>query len=1144
MNRHSFRQFAVLFATFVASLVLLPARADDTEIFLGANSNLTTIKPNILFIFDNSGSMADLITTQTPYDEDTNYLTTSACSATIAGRVFFASNSSVPSCSSSSWVNASAIACDAANSAFSTSGFYIGRIARYDVSRSSGSRRWSSLTSSAPSHTVECQADSGIHGLTNSGSLTYAMNETSSRISATGYTATAANVINWGNQNTYTLYSANYVAWYNTTARVSNSKINIVRDVATSLLNSITGVNVGLMYFSYNNQGGLVAVPVTDIETNRATMITALNGLNAETFTPLSETMYEAGLYWQGKPWYYGQNATKLSGGVSIANPSVSGSRLGSPNTSTYKTPIEYACQKNYIVYLTDGDPTQDSDANTRAATMVGKASCDTTGSVSSPDGICLDDLAGYYATGDQNANISGTQTVQTYTIGFASNQTLLQRTATLGGGKYYVANDTAELSTVFQSIVTEILSINTTFSSPTVSVNAFNRTQNLNDIYVTVFRPALSQLWPGNLKKYQVDPTTGNLVDVNNLPAVDSASGFFKDSAQSYWSAAVDGAQAAQGGAASKLPDPAVRKMYTYYSGSPTTALTNSANAWSTANTALTAAALGIGTGTTLTQAINWLRGADVFDLDADGNTTEARLQMGDPLHARPATVIYGGTAASPNANDGVVYTATNEGILQAIDVTTGAELWSFVPDTTWNQVLNALDTTATNIKLSTLDGNVTVLRIDANFNGVIEPASGDKVYLYFGQRRGGSNYFALDVTDKTSPRFLWKLTSAQLPGIGETWSTPQATKADISGATQNTGKDVLIFGGGYEADQDPSIDGSTSYTTDAAGNGIYIVDAVTGSLLWRAGGTGSGATLELAKMNNAIPGDVRVIDFDGDDYADRIYAGDMGGRVWRLDITKGNPAASFIAGGVFASLSNADDATHPVSTTRRFYYAPDVALVRKPGSPAYLSINIGSGYRASPLNTQVQDVFYALRDYSVFAKKTQAEFNAWTPITDTTASLVNVSTNLSPTIAAGAAGWKINLPRTGEKVLAEARTFGNVVFFPTFTPDVAGLSASCTPRQGTNRLLSVNLIDGSPLVASNRDVVANPVTTADREKVLAQGGISPEAVFLFPSPPAGCVGDACRPPPRCLVGLESCGVEFSNAPKKTYWRERQVTP
>jgi type IV pilus assembly protein PilY1 len=202
-------------------------------------------------------------------------------------------------------------------------------------------------------------------------------------------------------------------------------------------------------------------------------------------------------------------------------------------------------------------------------------------------------------------------------------------------------------------------------------------------------------------------------------------------------------------------------------------------------------------------------------------------------------------------------------------------------------------------------------------------------------------------------------------------------------------------------------------------------------------------------------------------------------------------------------------------------------------------LALNIGSGYRASPLNEQVEDRFYSLRDYGLFTKRTQAEYNAWTPLTD--GGLLDVSTNIAPTLPSGSVGWKIALPRSGEKVLAEPRTFGNVIYFPTFTPDTSGAAASCTPRQGTNRLFAVNLFDGSP--TNNRDAGVTPVP-ADRETALAQGGISPEAVFLFPSPPAGCVGEACRPPPRCLVGLESCGVEFSNAPRKTYWRERQVTP
>ena len=1105
------------------------AVADDTEIFIGGASN-ATIKPNILFIFDNSGSMSGTITTQVPFDPTLTY-TSDDCSA---DRVYYTTGSTVPDCDSDNWFPRSSLKCLAAQNAFNSSGFYTGRLARYNASSTTVADRFWTTLGQRSSRLVECEADDGIHGRESSSTALNARNGTTD-----GWgTGTP---ITWSSQRTYTIYSGNYAAWSNNGGGISRQKIDIVRDVATDLLSSISGVNVGLMYFSdqadSNDQGGLVAVPVADIETNRSTMISVLNDLDAETFTPLSETMYEAGLYWRGQTWDYGRTAMKNSG--SVANPSVLASRLAS-DTNRYKTPIEYGCQKNYIVYLTDGEPTNDSDANAKSAALIGR-SCDTTSSTSSSNGICLDDLAYYYANNDLTSGIAGTQTVQTYTIGFATNQALLQRTATRGGGKYYTANDTAELASAFQSIVTEILDINTTFSSPTVSVNAFNRTQNLNDVYVTVFRPALTAVWPGNLKKYQIDPVSGDIEDANGTPAVNPDTGFFKDSAQSFWSAAVDGAQAAQGGAAAELPAPASRKMYTWFPASPSRSLTNAANAWSTSNAALTAAALGLGAGGTVTvsQTVNWLRGVDVFDADADGDVTEARLRMGDPLHARPATVIYGGTAASPDASDGVVYVATNEGILQAIDVSTGAELWSFVPDTTWTEVIRALDDTSTTSKLSTLDGSIAVLRIDANFNGVIEPAAGDRVYLYFGQRRGGSNYFALDVTDKASPQFLWKATAATLPGIGETWSTPQPTRIEVAGSGQSADHHVLVFGGGYEADQDTASDGTTSYSTDNTGNAIYIVDAVTGSVLWRAGGAGSGANLELARMNNAIPADVRVVDFDGDGYADRMYAGDMGGRVWRFDISSGNAPASLVAGGIFASLGNADEVTHPVSSTRRFYYAPDVALARKRGEATYLAINVGSGYRASPLNEQVEDRFYSLRDYGLFTKRTQAQYDAWTPLTD--AALADLTNDVAPALAAGTPGWKIRLTRDGETVLAESRTFGNVIFFPSFTPDTAGATASCTPRQGTNRLYSVSLFDASPV--NNRETGVSP-TAADREVTLAQGGIAPEAVFLFPTPDAECTGNACRPPPQCLVGVEKCGVEFSNAPVKTYWRERQVTP
>ncbi len=59
-----------------------------------------------------------------------------------------------------------------------------------------------------------------------------------------------------------------------------------------------------------------------------------------------------------------------------------------------------------------------------------------------------------------------------------------------------------------------------------------------------------------------------------------------------------------------------------------------------------------------------------------------------------------------------------------------------------------------------------------------------------------------------------------------------------------------------------------------------------MTGSLIWRAGPSRTrGADADVVEMKNAIPGDVRVFDLSGDGFADRMYAADLGGRVWRFD-------------------------------------------------------------------------------------------------------------------------------------------------------------------------------------------------------------------------------------------------------------------
>jgi type IV pilus assembly protein PilY1 len=610
-----------------------------------------------------------------------------------------------------------------------------------------------------------------------------------------------------------------------------------------------------------------------------------------------------------------------------------------------------------------------------------------------------------------------------------------------------------------------------------------------------------------------------------------------------------VDGDDVRLGGAASQLPTPTTRNVYSDLASS---VLTAPANRVAVTNAAITTATLGLGAleAPGRDALIDWLRGTDIADENADGSTTDPRLELGDPMHGRPATVIYGGSVGSPDPTDGVVFAVTNEGYLHAIDAVDGSELWAFAPRQLLIRARDLYTNEAVTNRTYGLDGNIRVLRHEVNDNGVLEPGLGERVTIFFGMRMGGSDYFGLDVTDRNAPTLLWKVGpnesgSKRTPNAGQSWSTPSIARVNVSGSIQNTEQEVLVFGGGYDTVQE-----NGAYAVDSSGSQIFMVDALSGDVLWYAGpSSDTGADLRHPSLTHGIPGDVRVFDLTGDGFADRMYAADMGGRVWRFDISNGQPRATLVTGGVLASLGNAHLSTHPIETTRRFYNAPDVSFLSS-GGRTWLNVAIGSGYRGHPLNLETQDRFYSLRDYQPFARLTQAQYDSATVITEADVTLIDVTVDIAPTIPPGASGWRMDLRRpaagwTGEKSLSEARTVQSFIQFSTYEPnsDSTVLSTSCVPAVGINRLYTVSAYTGAP-VFDRENPTDPPDSTDDRDTELSQGGIAPEVVWLFPSPddPTTCVGAECRPPPQCLVGLENCGVGINLAPVRTFWRQTGV--
>lgn len=916
------------------------------------------------------------------------------------------------------------------------------------------------------------------------------------------------------------------------------TRMQVVQEVTNDLIDNMQGVNVGLMEFNidqfkrcysdgscytYNGteRGGHIMSPPVPVENNRSSLKSQVNSLSPVGNTPLAETLTEAARYFRGESVAYDNDPIS-----SVLDPT---------STNTYKSPVKYQCQKNHVIFLTDGAPTAD-DTDSYISNYIGKK-CGSENS-SDSNGNCLDEVAEFLATQDMNSSMTGDQLVYTNTVGFASQQQLLSDTASAGKGNYYLANDASTLTKAFSDFYQEVRAQSTTYVAPGIAVNTFDRLNHLDELYYALFQPAKGAVWNGNLKRYkldiQTDATTGDrkavIVDANGNAAIDNTTGFFKDTAKSWWSPKPDGKNVDQGGAASQLPD--VTSNRNVYSNllSNTSDLSKPGNQVVTNNNNLTGTLFGDPsmTSSDLDKVIQWTRGVDVNDEDGDGDTTESRKFLADPLHSVPHLMIYDPTPSSP---DVTIYYGDNQGYIHAVSGETGKTYFSFIPEELLKNQPDMMNSTETSSKVYGMDGTLVSWVHDDNYDGKIVGSDSDFAYIYSGMRRGGRSYYALDVTDRSAPLLKWSITggSGDFAEMGQTWSKPVKTKVSIA----NKVYDVLIFGGGYDPDQD----NATVRTADDEGRAVYIVDAETGSLLWWAGPTGSGANLELADLKYSIPASPKVLDVNGDGLADQIYVGDMGGQIFRFDITNTNKLTDLVTAGRIADLAT-DNST---ADARRFYHSPDLFGI-KIGGARYLGLIIGSGYQAHPLNTDIEDRMYMMKIPDVSSapldlsdpKNPVVKYDTITEsdLYDATANLIqqgNASERTAAAQALGAAdGWYIKLTNAGEKVLSTSTTVNNEVFITSYEPKPS--TNPCVPSTGTSRLYHLSVLDGRAVrnYYTGDGKPADELTKEDRPVQLNTAGLpaNPQRMRVDDTDVV-CVGTECQT------------IETVKGVVETYWYE-----
>jgi len=713
----------------------------------------------------------------------------------------------------------------------------------------------------------------------------------------------------------------------------------------------------------------------------------------------------------------------------------------GIANTS----PIQAWCQKNFIIFVTDGLPSTDPNGASGNATTLMTATGGVLDQIDALRTLTTTAIPGY------------TFDINTYVLGMAlTDQSKVQLdamaahggTADLNGHAYY-ADNTTQLAAALAAIPQDIIS--RTYSFATSSV-ASSRVTDENFLYEASFIPVNSDpFWRGYLKQYNIN-ADGTLGTVN-------------------WEA---GANLAGTSASA-------RNVYTLSGG----ALIPFVKSGTPNVTQTMVAVLTTGQRDAI---VDYVRG---------GSTNPDNWKLGDIFHSNPVNVgtpnlfyedtrdqNYGSYACNgitvwTNAFDqhrcdhlrtsanGLrrIVAGANDGQFHVFETHLGMEKWSFVPPNLLPQLqyLAHASNPSTLAHQYLVDGAVTVADVWLGTGDGTSKSKADwHTLAIFGEGDGGVNlwssdqncesnnfqgtqdgtyryycgYYAFDVTNTSNipGTFMWHLggTSAinalDRPFLGAPWSKMVVGRVKYNDVAEKE-KWVGFIGGGYNgASCNP---GDACGACDCRGKGFFVVDLSNGQILWRYTHDN-----DATNMRYSIPATPVIIDTDIDGFIDTVYVGDLGGNMWRFKFPTSS-TADWTGGLLYRSTT-----AQPIFTSASF------AVDNQGNSWVYW----GTGNKETPKDTTTHDTVFAIMD------KNKSGVNI-----PTIANLKNITTT-GQTYGTADMGTKdgfyINLVGTGEKMLSDPTVFGGVVYFTTYTPPTG--SGDLCLQGGTSALYAIGYTSG----------------------------------------------------------------------------------
>lgn len=352
---------------------------------------------------------------------------------------------------------------------------------------------------------------------------------------------------------------------------------------------------------------------------------------------------------------------------------------------------------------------------------------------------------------------------------------------------------------------------------------------------------------------------------------------------------------------------------------------------------------------GHSASQLVDFIRG-DASNNTSHGGPFRVRTKpLGDFIHSAPT--FY----------KGVIYIGSNDGMLHAINAVTGEEKFCYVPNLVYDH-LSELAVPGYSHKYY-VDGTAVVSKV------------GTQDILVCGLGKGGKGYFGLDVTTPnamTANKVLWEYPSTADNDLGYTFSNATIV-------TTHAGQ-VVVFGNGYDSVNQKAI--------------LYLLDPVDGTQIRKLD------TLTAGCNGLSTP---KVVDVEGDGYADYAFAGDLLGNMWRFDLRdedSDNWAVYYQAGSVpkpLITVRNGSNAAQAITA------APEVMLdcvqsnFAKYGAGLMVIFGTGRYLNSSDFANPTTQSFYGIWDWGDIWEEKNGYDVAKTKYLGTTSNAARTLSNVS---------------------------------------------------------------------------------------------------------------------------------------------------